>query len=65
MYVVQLPLVTLLPISAFVSALDLATMHSVLTRLAYLVTMVVLTCGIAYVSFHQFENRFLNLKRYF
>ncbi len=65
MYVVQLPLVTLLPISAFVSALGLATMHSVLTSLAYLFTMVVLTCGIAYVSFHQFENRFLNLKRYF
>ena len=65
MYVVQLPLVTLLPISAFVSTLGLATMHSVLTSLAYLVMMVSLTCGIAYISFHQFENRFLNLKRYF
>jgi len=65
MYVVQLPLLTLLPRSAFVSAMGLATMNSVMTSLVYLVTMVALTCAIAYVSFHQFENRFLNLKRYF
>jgi peptidoglycan/LPS O-acetylase OafA/YrhL len=65
MYVVQLPLVTFLPIATFVSTLGLATMGSVLTGLAYLVTMVALTCAIAYVSFHQFENRFLNLKRFF
>jgi len=65
MYVVQLPLLTLLPISIFVSAVGLETMNSVMTSTAYLVTMVALTCAIAYVSFHQFETRFLNLKRFF
>lgn len=65
MYVVQLPLLTLLPLSIFVSAVGLETMNSVMTSMAYLVTMVALTCAIAYVSFHQFETRFLNLKRFF
>jgi len=65
MYVVQLPLLTLLPLSAFVSAVGLETMNSVMTSMAYLITMVALTCAIAYVSFHQFETRFLNLKRFF
>jgi len=65
MYVVQLPLLTLLPLSAFVSTVGLETMNSMMTSMAYLVTMVALTCAIAYVSFHQFENRFLNLKRFF
>ncbi len=65
MYVVQLPLVTLLPMSTMIWALGLQAMNPILVSLVYLVTMVALTCIIAYVSFHQFENRFLRLKRYF
>ncbi len=65
MYVVQLPLVTLLPISTMISALGLEAMNPILISLLYLVTMVALTCVVAYVSFHQFENRFLSMKRYF
>ena len=65
MYVVQLPLLTLLPLSTFAPAGGLETMNSVTTSVVYLVAMIALICAIAYVSFHQFENRFLNLKRYF
>lgn len=65
MYVVQLPLLTLLPLSAFISAVGLESMNSVTTGLVYVVTMVAFICVIAYVSFHQFENRFLKLKRLF
>ena len=65
MYVVQLPLVTLLPISTMIRALGLEAMNPFGISVVYLVTMVALTCVVAYVSFHQFENRFLSLKRYF
>ena len=65
MYVVQLPLVSLLPISAMSWALGLEAMNPLLMSLVYLVAMISLTCAIAYISFHQLENRFLSLKRYF
>ena len=65
MYIVQLPLVSLLPISTMIWALGLEAMNPLMISLVYLVTMVALTCVVAYVSFHQFENRFLRLKRHF
>ena len=65
MYVVQLPLVTLLPISTLIWALGMEALHPLIVSLVYLVIMVSLTSAIAYASFHQFENRFLSLKRYF
>jgi peptidoglycan/LPS O-acetylase OafA/YrhL len=65
MYVFQLPLVTLLPMSAAVSALHWQGLSPLATGIAYVALMFVLTCTIAMASFHLLEKPFLNLKRLF
>jgi len=46
-YIVQLPLVTLLPISTMIWALGLKAMNPIVIGLVYLVNMVALTCVVA------------------
>ncbi len=65
MYVVQLPLVTMLPISTLTWTLGTEAANPILIGTFYVATMLGLTSVFAYVTFHQFENRFLSLKRYF
>ncbi len=65
MYVVQLPLVTILPLTTMAWAIGLEAVNPCIMSLVYLLTMVSLTCALAYISFHNFENRFLSLKKHF
>lgn len=57
MYVVQLPLLTLLPLATLGGGKDSLTLS-----VAYFVAMFTLICALAYVSFHCFEKWFLRLK---
>jgi peptidoglycan/LPS O-acetylase OafA/YrhL len=65
MYVVQLPLVTLLPITAIATVFGWQGMHPLASGAAYVAFMIGLTCAIAFTSYHLLEKRFLSLKRFF
>jgi peptidoglycan/LPS O-acetylase OafA/YrhL len=65
MYVVQLPLVTLLPLAAMVDALQWQSLFPWTYSIAYVVFMFAMTCGLAFASFHLLEKPFLKLKRLF
>jgi peptidoglycan/LPS O-acetylase OafA/YrhL len=64
MYVIQLPLVTLLPLSPVLSSMGWSSQTPVGCAL-YVASMLALICGFAYATFHLLEKRFLNLKRFF
>jgi peptidoglycan/LPS O-acetylase OafA/YrhL len=64
MYVVQLPLMTMLPLTLSAS-IAVAGDSPVLTGLAYVFGMLGLTSAIAWVSYHTLEKHFLRLKKYF
>lgn len=65
MYVVQLPLVCLLPLSMFAPYLQSQGLHPLLSSVGYVAMLLAMTCGIAVVSFHCLEKPFLQLKRLF
>jgi len=65
MYVVQLPLVCLLPLSMFAPYLQTQGLHPLLSSLGYVAMLFAMTCAIAVVSFHCLEKPFLQLKRLF
>ena len=62
MYVVQLPLVTLLPLESVVAYLP---MNPIGQSLLYLFLMFSLITAIAFLSFHLLESHFLRLKKSF
>ena len=51
--------------SSIILALRLEALHPRIVSHAYLAIMVSLTSVTAFVSFHQFEKRFLSWKQYF
>ncbi len=59
MYVIQLPLVTMLPLASFIGYLP---KDPFLASTVYLVSMFALILLIALASFHYFESHFLRLK---
>ena len=65
MYVVQLPLVCLIPLSMFAPYLQSQGIHPLLFSLGYVAMLFAMTCAIAVASFHCLEKPFLQLKRLF
>jgi peptidoglycan/LPS O-acetylase OafA/YrhL len=65
MYVIQLPLVTLLPMATVVSWLGWDALHPLVGGCAYVTILLGMTCALAFVSYHCLEKPFLNLKRWF
>lgn len=62
MYVIQLPLVTLLPMSALATNLP---NNPLLAATTYVVTIFAAILSIAILSYHLFESHFLRLKKVF
>ena len=62
MYVVQLPVVTLLPLASLVAYLP---SHPILSSILYVSSIFGLITLIAFLSFHLFESHFLRLKTRF
>jgi peptidoglycan/LPS O-acetylase OafA/YrhL len=65
MYVIQLPLVTLLPMATLVSWLQWDGLNPLFSGCAYVAILMGITCGVALVSYHCLEKPFLNLKKWF
>jgi len=64
MYVVQLPLMTLLPLKLS-EPLVFASLYPGLIGMSYVLVMLGMTSAIAWVSYHAFERHFLEIKKYF
>jgi peptidoglycan/LPS O-acetylase OafA/YrhL len=62
MYVIQLPLVTLLPMSALATHLPNSPLFA---ATIYVVTIFAAILSIAILSYHLFESHFLRLKKVF
>ena len=65
MYVVQLPLMTLLPLATVSTAIAAGQSSPIVTGLGYVFGMLGLTSAIAWVSYNAMEKHFLALKKYF
>ena len=65
MYVVQLPLMTLLPLATVSTAIAAGQSSPIITGLGYVFGMLGLTSAIAWVSYNAMEKHFLALKKYF
>jgi len=65
MYVVQLPLMTLLPLATLNAAIAAGESSPILMGIGYVLGMLGLTSAIAWVSYHAMEKHFLALKKYF
>lgn len=65
MYVVQLPLMTLLPPATMSTVLAAGQSSPILTGLGYVFGMLGLTSAIAWVSYNAMEKHFLALKKHF
>jgi peptidoglycan/LPS O-acetylase OafA/YrhL len=65
MYVIQLPLVTLLPLSWIASQMPWLGNASLFLSVAYVVALFAATSALAFVSYHLLEKPFLNMKRFF
>ncbi|MFN6131212.1 MAG: acyltransferase family protein [Planctomycetota bacterium] len=65
MYVVQLPLVTMLPLSFAAEHWNRIGLSPVLFGIAYVSALFAMTCVIAMASFHLLEKPFLKMKRWF
>lgn len=65
MYVFQLPLVTLLPLPFVAATLGWDGLHPAALGALYVGALFMLTCGLAFVSFHCLEKPFLRCKRWF
>ncbi len=65
MYVVQLPLVTLLPLSLLASWLGARSTDGPWFGVLYIALLFAITCGLALLSYHALEKPFLKLKRFF
>lgn len=65
MYVIQLPLVTLLPLSFFETNMAWMGITPVFLSLAYVPVLFAMTCLAAFASYHLLEKPFLNWKGWF
>lgn len=65
MYVIQLPVVTLLPLSWIASQMPWLGNASLFLSVAYVVALFAATSALAFVSYHLLEKPFLNMKRFF
>ena len=65
MYVIQLPLVTLLPLSFASENWNGIGLPPVLFSIAYVSVLFAMTCAIAMASYHLLEKPFLSMKRWF
>jgi peptidoglycan/LPS O-acetylase OafA/YrhL len=65
MYVIQLPLVTLLPLSWIASQMPWLRNASPFLSVPYVVALFAITSALAFVSYHLLEKPFLNMKRFF
>lgn len=65
MYVIQLPLVSLLPMTLVASHASWMERFPVVLGLAYVVALFAMTSAMAFASYHLLEKRFLDLKRFF
>lgn len=65
MYVIQLPLVTLLPLSWVAMQTSWLGSSSLALSIAYVVVLFAATTALAFASYHLLEKPFLNMKRFF
>lgn len=65
MYVIQLPLVTLLPLSWVASQTTSVGISSLSLSLVYVIALFAATSALAFASYHLLEKPFLNMKRWF
>jgi len=65
MYVVQLPLVSLLPLSWIVLQMPWLASSTLFVSVAYVFALFATTAALAFASYHLLEKPFLNMKRFF
>jgi peptidoglycan/LPS O-acetylase OafA/YrhL len=65
MYVVQLPLVSLLPLSWIVLQMPWLASSTLFVSVAYVIALLAITAALAFASYHLLEKPFLNMKRFF
>ena len=63
MYVVQLPLVSIITINLYTNVILPNSSNRLLVQLSYIPTMLATTMLLGFLSYHGLEKHFLRLKR--